>query len=407
MTALVPGILRLRAAAPATPRTAVIFIMQGGGASHLETYDPKPNAPAEIRGQFRPIQTNVPGVQLCELLPRQAQRMDKLAIVRSITHHEASHIAVHLLETGYFLRSSANALRGEMPSIGSVVAKLREAPEGLPGWVSIPRPQAYSSPHYLGGRFNFFPVEGDPNDPAFAVANLTLSPMLTRDTVERRHALLGSFNENRSAGDASGFSEAMDGYQRQARELLTSQQARIAFDLDQEPSALRDQYGRSSFGQRLILARRLVEADIPFVFVRTFDWDDHEGLAGKIAPRCALFDQGISALIDDLHQRGLAEQVLIVAMGEFGRTPKINQMGGRDHWPGSNSAILSGGSYRMGQTIGSTDNQGARPRERPYAPQQVLGMMYRHLGIDPGMTFLDTTGRPRYILEERDPISEL
>lgn len=402
------GILRLRAEASGpTPSTSVIFVMLGGGASHFETYDPKPDAPAEYRGMFNPIRTSVPGVQFCELLPRQAALMHDLAVVRSIHHHEASHIALHMVETGYFLRNSTNALRGEMPSVGAVVARARSTEGGLPASISMPRAQAYSGSHYLGGRYTFFPVDADPNAPDFRIGNLSLPLRLAPGAFADRRHLLRELGDSRRLLDLDDQAPAMDAFQRQALELITGDAARTAFDLSREPATLRDAYGRNPLGQRLVLARRLVEAGVPFVMVRTFDWDDHEDLEAGMRRRCPMYDQGLAALITDLRARGMNRDVLIVAMGEFGRTPRVNPQGGRDHWPGVMSVLLSGGSYQMGQAIGASDSRGSRVQSAPYAPQSVLAMMYRHLGIDPATTFLDFTGRPRHVLEEREPIREL
>ena len=407
-----PGILQHRAAASAapgssTPDTACIFIQLGGGASHHETYDPKPHAPAEYRGPFQAIHSAVPGIALSDTMPRQARLMRHLAVIRSVHHHEASHIALHMVETGYFLRSSANALRGEMPAIGSVVARVRAGIADLPAYVSLPRPFAYASPAYLGGRYQYFPVDADPSKADFRVANLSLARGLTDTALYDREALLRRLDAERRVADLHQTAEAMDGFQRQALDLITGERARVAFDLGREPAPLRERYGQTAFGQRLVLARRLVEAGVPFVCVRTFDWDDHDNLARRMRQRCPEFDQGVAALVEDLVERGLERNVLVIAMGEFGRTPRVNLNAGRDHWPGTMSVLLAGGNYRMGQAIGATDTRGAAPVRAPYRPQQVLGMVYRHLGIDPGLTFLDHTGRPRHILEEREPIVEL
>jgi uncharacterized protein (DUF1501 family) len=405
-------VLRLRAAAsgttPATPDTAVIFISLGGGPSHFETYDPKPNAPAEYRGEFRPVATNVAGIQLCELLPRQAQIMDKLAIVRSIHHREASHIALHMVETGYFLRSSANALRGEMPAVGSVVARVRgQSNPDIPSFVSLPRPNAYTGPHFLGSAYQHFAVNDDPAAPEFRVNNLALHPNLNLSRLDDRRALQQLFDEERQIFDLNNDATAIDDFNQQAFDLVAGERARTAFDLSREDERLRDRYGRNSFGQRLVLARRLAEAGVPYIVVRSNDWDDHQGLPDRMRRRCPEYDIGVTALIEDLHQRGLNRKVLVVAMGEFGRTPRVNPTAGRDHWPSVMSVMLACGTIRTGQAVGASDARGAAAQDRPYAPQSVLTMVYHHLGIDPAMTFLDYSGRPRYILEEREPIREL
>ncbi len=404
-----PNVLRLRAtAAEANRATAVIFVQLGGGPPQHETYDPKPDAPAEYRGAFPAIPTAVPGVRFSALMPGQARLANELAVVRSVSHHEASHIALHVIESGYFLRDASRGLTGEMPAVGSVVARVRgDGAGGLPGFVSLPRHIYYCSPAYLGGQYAPFSVNGDPSAADFEVANLVLRQGLTPGLLRDRQALLRSFDATCRVLEDEGQARALDAFQVQALELLTGERARAAFDLAQEPSPLRDRYGRTDFGQRLLLARRLVEAGVPFVMVRTADWDDHQGLADKMKKRGPMYDQGMAALIGDLRDRGLQQDVLVVAMGEFGRTPKVNANGGRDHWPAVASALLAGGRYRMGQVIGASDSKGATVTQAPYKPQSVLGMVYRHLGIDPALTFPDFTGRPRHVLEERDPIPEL
>jgi hypothetical protein len=407
-----PGVLRLRAASrdAGTPTrgTAVIFVMLGGGASQFETYDPKPDAPAEVRGDLKAIPTAVPGVQFCELMPRQASLMKHMAVVRSVAHHEASHIALHVVETGYFLKNSGNSLAGEMPAVGCVVAKARGgAAGGLPGYVSLPRMYAYSGPHHLGKRRAAFDVSADPNDPAYRVANLDLVKGVTPERMDDRRALLRSVGDTQQVLDIHDTAKEIDAFQRQALELVTGEKARTALDITREPEKVRDAYGRNSFGQRLLLARRLAEAGVPFINVRTLDWDDHDKLPERMRKRSPEYDTGIAALISDLVSRGMNRDVLVVAMGEFGRTPKVNQNAGRDHWPGVSSVLLAGGEYRMGQAVGASDSKGAAALRSPYLPQQVLGMVYRHLGIDPGLTFPDFSGRPRHVLEEREPISEL
>jgi uncharacterized protein (DUF1501 family) len=410
-SAALPYILRLRAAAAqgkSSPQTAVIFVQLGGGASQFETYDPKPDAPAEYRGDFGVIATSVPGVRFCELLPQQARLMHELAIVRSVQHREASHIALHVVETGYFLRNISKALKGEMPAVGAVAARLRPPLGGeLPGFVSLPRAHAYSGPNYLGGQYAAFTVNDDPSAADFQVSNLALAKGLSAEKLADRRRLLTSFDAAARAIDGSDTAQTIDVFQRQALELLTSPKARTAFDLAREPDSLRDRYGRNAFGQRLLLARRLVEAGVPFIAVRMADWDDHDKLAERIKQRAPIYDQGIAALVTDLRERGMTQEVLVVAMGEFGRTPRVNQQAGRDHWPAVSSVLFAGGRYRMGQVIGASDSKGAAVAEAPYPPQSVLAMVYRHLGIDPAAAFPDFTGRPRYILEERQPIGEL
>lgn len=408
----VPNILQLRAASQQLPRrdTTVIFAYMGGGPSQFETWDPKPDAPAEYRGKYGAIPTNVDGLQICELLPRQAKLMDKVAIIRSIHHEQASHIAEHIVETGYDLKNNANILPGEMPAVGCVVSKLRGgSPDGIPAYVRLRPGAAYSGPQWLGNQHRSFDVKADPNAAEFAVRNLTLDSKLSVARLEDRRGLLSELDRQKGALDTAESAGAIDEFTSQAFHLVTGDAARNAFDIGQEPDAVRDRYGRTEVGQRLLLARRLAEAGVPFIKVRNSapDWDDHQDMDKRIQQRVPGFDQSLSALIEDLHERGLNRKVLLVAMGEFGRTPRINANGGRDHWPAVGVAMICGGDYKMGQVIGSTDAYGASVESAPYRPQNVLAMIYRHLGINPEITFDDFSGRPRYILEERRPIVEL
>jgi uncharacterized protein (DUF1501 family) len=405
------NILRLRAQGTensgSSAQTAVIFVTLGGGPSQIETYDPKPEAAAEYRGIFKPISTAVPGVQLCELLPRQAAIMNRLAIIRSVCHTQASHIAEHIVETGYDLVKAGNSLTGEMPSIGALVSRVRGAnPSGIPGYVSLPKHHAYAGAHWLGAQHHFFAVNEDPSLPEFQVSNLAISSPLSQQRLNARRALAQSL-DHYPLLDPSGNAQALDAFSQQAFDLIAGEQAQRAFKIGLEPPKIRNRYGCNSLGQRMLLARRLVEAGVPFVTVRMFDWDDHDKLPERILRRAPMYDTGIAALIEDLADRGMDRKVLVVAMGEFGRTPRVNVNGGRDHWPAVNSVLFAGGQYQVGQVIGATDAIGGSVTAAPYSPQNVLSMVYRHLGIDPSLTFPDYSGRPRYVLEDREPIREL
>lgn len=408
LTDILRSRLEANGAATAGSDTSVIFVTLGGGPSQFETYDPKPDAPPEYRGSFSPISTSLSGVQFCELLPQQAAIMDRLAIVRSVQHRQASHIAEHIVETGYDLRNSANSRTGEMPSVGAVVSRVRSSSEGgLPGYVSLPRHHAYAGAHWLGAQHHFFAVNDDPNAESFRVSNLTLSSSLSVERLNDRRSLVERIEHGKRLYDQANLGSSLDAISQQAFELITGQRAQQAFDIGSESLQLRERYGHNALGQRMLLARRLVEAGVPFVTVRMGDWDDHQKLDEKIVPRTAIYDAAVTSLIEDLQDRGLNRRILVVAMGEFGRTPRINGSAGRDHWPAVNSVLLSGGSFRMGQVIGATDSKASRVIEAPYAPQNVLAMVYRHLGIDPSQTFPDYSGRPRHVLEERGLIQEL
>jgi uncharacterized protein (DUF1501 family) len=405
------GLLQARLAASvaghASPDTAVIFIYLGGGPSQFETFDPKPDAPREVRGATAPIATAVAGTFFSELAPKLANIADRLSIVRSVTHEEASHIALHYVETGYLLRNNTNALKGEVPAVGTVVSRVRsDRLHDLPAYVSMPKAFAYSGPHWLGGRHQAFNVDSDPAAADFAVKGLTLASGLSGERLAARRSLRIA-TDRTTIADPNGAAQASGEFTERAFDLLLGSRAQTAFDLAKETQATRDAYGRHTYGQRLLMARRLVEAGVPFVAVRMGDWDDHDKLMERMPKRMAMFDGATAALVGDIRERGLARRVLVVAMGEFGRTPKVNPGGGRDHWPGANSVLLAGGTYQMGRIVGATDAQGAEPTAAAYRPENVLGMVYRHLAIDPAMTFLDHSGRPRYLLEEREPIREL
>lgn len=285
-----PSLLQRKAAA-SVPRsgatdTAVIFIQLGGGASQFETYDPKPDAPLEYRGPTRPIATSVPGIWFCELFPRQAALMDKLAIVRSVGHEQASHIALHLIETGYGLRNPANGLRGEMPSVGSITSRARVGVKAdLPAYISLPKAQAYSSPPYVGARFDAFNINEDPSLAGFRIQSTTIDPRISEDRLRGRKQLWSSLNQATWSSTPTGPAQAVDDFTQQAFDLLMGDRMQLAVRLEQEASPTRDAYGRNVFGQRLLLARRLAEAGVPFVMVRTFDWDDHDALDARMRAR--------------------------------------------------------------------------------------------------------------------------
>ncbi len=407
-----PEILRLKAAAGETGSTpsdtAVIFVELAGGPTQHETYDPKPAAPEEYRGPMRAIDTAIPGVKFCEVMSRQAAVADKLAVVRSIHHDSGSHrTSTHLTQTGYYLRDNQNA-ENEMPCIGSYAARLRGPnAAGVPAFVSIPRSMRFGRSAWLGKGYNPFEtvVEADAKD--FRVPNLTLLDGLSSERLQDRRTLLAGFDASRRTVDNAGTATALDQFTREAFEMVTGDAARTAFDLSQESDATRRLYGASGAGMNMLLARRLVEHGVTFVTVRVTGWDDHGQIEQSMKRKGPAYDQGLAALIADLYDRGLDRKVLVVSMGEFGRTPRVNKGAGRDHWGQVMSVLLSGGGLKVGQVVGSSDSNGAVPVDRPYRPDNVLALLYRHLGIDPAMTFNDTSGRPRHLLERRNLIGEL
>jgi len=431
-----PGIFRARASAARTgSNTAVIQIWLGGAASHIETYDPKPDAPAEFRGPFRAIASNVPGVHLCETLPRHARIMDKVVLLRSVHHTQNDHQhAMHWCLTGH--PPAVNAFqRSSHPSTGSVAARCRgTAARVLPPYVCMVYPLDEPAPvrmlphraAYWASSYDPYEIlnqrTGDGKDPGldrdFRLRSLDPATGLTAGTLVQRRALVSRLNQLRREADAAG--ESLDAFQHAAFDLLTGQRARQAFDLEQEDPRVRARYGPSRSGQTALLARRLVEAGVNFVTVidpgvglSSSGWDLHTRLEWGMNLACPRMDSAVTALVEDLRQRGLDCQVLVVVWGEFGRTPRLNNgepgnpAPGRDHWAGVQSVLLAGGDFKMGQVIGSSTRHGEVPKDRPIRPEDVVATMYHHLGIEPEHTFPDPVGRPIPVLERGAVIREL
>jgi len=438
--------MRLRAAASGSADghrdldTSVIFIWLPGGPPHMETYDMKPDAPEEYRGLFRPIPTNVPGIDVCELLPLHAKVADRYTLIRSIAHAFADHGGGHKRFLTGRDPAEPTGFVNDHPMVGSIVAKVRERRNvGVPNYISGTNPgraavDTYSfGAAYLGNAYVPFNVPGNPSDPNFEVKNLALAPQLSA-RLDDRVTLLKGFDQLRREIDTSGMMGAMDEFNRRAINLLTSPKAREAFDLSREPDALRDRYGRHAWGQRALMARRLVEAGASFVTMvmenpyqsgvpmlqqGVYNWDSHAvncHIFDDAYVRMPIYDQAVTALIEDLYDRGLDKKVLLVVTGEFGRTPRINsQIGsrtgvmqpGRDHWPSAMSVLVAGGGMRTGQVVGATTAKGERPKERPLTPNDLWATVYRHLGIDYQATFPDHSGRPMPILPYGEPIAEL
>lgn len=390
-------------------KKSVILVWLAGGPSHLDMYDLKPEAPAEIRGEFRPIPTNVTGIQISEHLPMQATMMDKFSIVRSACHTNAGHgMGSQWMQTGYQPTLEVN--NNIYPSIGSVVARMQGANDpAVPAYVNLPRALSFGKAAYLGASFNPFSPESDPNSDGFQVRNLKLPGRVDAARLDRRRSLLQSLDHIRRDIDLNGDMLGLDTFYRDGLNMVTSDKAIKAFDIKSEADSLRDRYGRNDLGQSCLLARRLVEAGVTFVAVQAGGgWDTHgdnfKQLKDNLLPN---YDRGVSALVQDLFDRGLQEDVLVISFGEFGRTPKINPGAGRDHWPGAMSVLYAGGGLRMGQVIGATNANAEFPITKPYSPGCVLSTMYHALGIDYKHVFFDPAKRPMPILNEGDPIEEL
>lgn len=415
-----PEILRVRQAQSAVQRrdTAVILFWLAGGPSHIDTYDLKPAAPAEVRGPFDSIDTNLPGFSVCDLLPRHTRIADKLAIIRSFTHGYGVHDdAQHLVQTGYALLNARD--RGQQqPTQGSVVSYLRGANQpGMPPYVCIPEDYAthagfYQTAVYLGSQHNALNSGGDPTLGNYRPPEFNLPAEMTLPRLEGRRELLGLVDSLVCQAETSGAFDSMDEVQRKAFDLVAGSRAREAFDLSREPDSLREKYGRHAWGYSALLARRLVEAGVTFVTINFYEkdvdwWDDHYTIEKNLRKRLPLYDQALCSLIEDLNERGLAERVLVVSCGEFGRAPRIDANAGRGHWPRAMSALLSGGGIRPGQVIGATTADGGEPAERAMPPGDLLASIYRVLGIDHEQTVPDRQNRPVRLVESGKVIEEL
>ena len=411
--------LRLKAEGAVGGRSkSVIMICLGGGPSHLDTYDMKPDAPAEIRGEFRPIATNVPGTRICELLPRQARIADKFSVVRSATWQEPDHQRIEIF-TGY-------PKKERRPSFGSYVSRLAQGRDvSLPPFVSLKGDDGEiaeaEQPLWVGAQHRAFVPKGE------GIRSLEVTRTVDLARLRSRKELLGELDTLRREADAKGEMGAVDAFSGQALDLLTSGKARRAFDLSDEKPATLDRYRATGDKwlyshspnspafwdwEAFVRARRLVEAGVPFVSLQVGLWDHHcaAGLPSiftSYRTLLPLYDACLSALIGDLHERGLERDVCVCVWGEFGRTPRVNQFGGRDHWPGAGSVLFSGGGLKMGRMVGETSSGGEHPVTRAYTPQNILSTLFHVLGIDPSTTLPDLNGRPQYVLDERDPVKEL
>ncbi|MCA8990494.1 MAG: DUF1501 domain-containing protein [Planctomycetaceae bacterium] len=425
-----PEFLQLKAqAAPNTlhPRppvtrndTSVILIWMSGGPGHHETWDPKPDAVSQYRGPFGATATSVPGMQFSELCPEQAKIAEHLAVLRGVRHGSGDHTkGNHWMLTGFegpdFNKPDNKIQR--RPSLGSAAAALRgPVIPGMPPYAAAPHLRGgtdnlFHYAAYLGGAHNPFITNSDPNEADFRVRNLALMSGLTFDRLESRRELLKTIDEVHRRAEPQ--IQSVNEHQAAAFDLLTSATVKDAFDISSEPDSIRDAYGRHTFGQSALLARRLVERGVTFVTVNTQPWD-HHGTANRLptAEGANLLipptDKAIAALVRDLIDRGLDKKTLVVAMGEFGRTPKMNDAGGRDHWGHAFSVLFACGGMNMGQAIGSSDAHGAYVTERPIDPEDVAATVYHHLGINARQTTInDLSGRPRYLVEKGEPIREL
>jgi hypothetical protein len=373
---------------------SAIFVYLPGGPSHMDMYDLKPEAPVEYRGEFKPVSTNVAGVQISEHFPMQAKMFDKLAVIRSLV--SVDEHSDSLVMTGYPDRVNRIS---EHPSFGSVISKLRGDDAGaVPPFVSLRGMSRGTEPGFLGVAHRPFTPSGAGN------ANLKLANGVTSERLESRRNLLESFDDTRREIDATGTMAGIDSYTDRALEMVTGGVVRTALNLEKEEAKSRERYkGVESF----LTARRLVEAGVGFVTLSYGGWDTHGQNFTTLKRQLPALDRGIANLVQDLHDRGMQDDVVLVVWGEFGRTPKVNSNAGRDHWSPAMSALVAGGGLKMGQAIGATTAKGERPKDRAYTVPQVLSTLYQAIGIDPSQTFPNGSGRPMYVLDDRDTVKEL
>ena len=394
-----------------------ILIWMDGGPTHFETFDPKPDAPAEIRGEFEPIATKLPGVQFSQHMQRLASINDRFSLIRSIRHNQGNHGAGnHYMMTGAPPRIpvGCGAFVSFHPSVGSVAAKELGKGDGLPAYFSLAQMSRSGGPNFLGAKYAPFVVGDDPNSSNFRVRDVALPKGLTSDGFQNRSGLrnlvdkLPRINEE-AAGDPV---LALDEYYRQGFNLITSPAAQEAFDIHKEPDEVRERFGRDSFGQRCLLARRLVEAGVPFTTVYDGGWDHHSDLFGACSKRLPNWDNSVATLIEDLDERGLLDSTLVIALGEFGRTPKISTLSGqtkagRDHWANAMSVLMAGGGTPGGVVVGATDKNGYSAVERVLSPENFVSTIYTKLGIDPDRIYYTPQGRPTHLVSDPTPIDEV
>jgi len=387
-----------------------ILIWLAGGASHIDTFDPKPDGPVDVKGQFKPIDTAVPGLKISEVFPNLAKVMDRVTLIRSVTSPEADHDrAAHHLLTGH--RPSPALV---YPSFGSVIAKtLEDARGAMPPYVTLPDAPIFASSGYLTPAYDPFAAGGDPNDGAFRVSNLTPPDQVTLDRLRRRRGMVKTLDGFARDVAATTLVTSRDQFADKAYDLLTSSAAQAAFRIGDETPEMRQAYGRNPFGQSCLLARRLVQAGVSFVTINNrgpnlLQWDTHQNgfptIKDSLAPP---LDMGLATLLDDLKRLGLLDETLVLAMGEFGRTPKVNPAGGRDHHGRANSVLMAGAGMPQGAVIGKTDAKGDSPIDRPVTPADLAATLFTALGIDPNYQFETPDGRPLRLVDGGKPLVEL
>jgi Protein of unknown function (DUF1501) len=390
-----------------------ILIWLDGGPSHYESFDPKPGAPSDIRGSFQDIATSVPGIRFSEAVPELAKVADKTTVIRSVCHKDPNHGGGnHYLMTGSPtpVPVACGAFVTFHPSFGSVVSWQRGQRQGLPPYVSMPSVTRSGGPNFLGGKHSAFVIDGQPNSADFKVRDVVLPTEISEGRATNRRELRGALDSMARYADRLADDPAVtfDQYLQQGVNLVLSSQAQAAFDLSREDKKVRDEYGRNDFGQRLLMARRLVEVGVSWVTVNSGGWDHHTKLFEAYkGDSVRNMDRGVAALIRDLDQRGLLDSTLVVLLGEFGRTPKVNKDAGRDHWPHAMSILMAGGGCPRGAVVGATDAKGYAASEAVYRPEDFAASLYWKMGIDPNQVLHTNTGRPVQLVNNGRRIREL
>lgn len=390
-----------------------ILVWLDGGPTHYETFDPKPNAPKEVRGEFGSVETSVKGVHFCEHIPNLAKSFDKYTVIRSIAHKQNNHGAGnHYMMTGRPtpVPVGCGAFVTFHPSMGSVVAWDRGIKDGLPSYVSTPRMSRSGGPNFLGAQYAPFVIKENPDSKGFKVRDVSIPESIVGERAENRRDLRANLDRLQRINDkiANDPAVSLDGFYEQGYRLVYSEKAQAAFDIAKEPEKTRDKYGRNDFGQRLLLARRLTEVGVPFVSVYYGGWDHHRGLF-KTCKKTALprLDQGMAGLMNDLSDRGSLENTLVVCLGEFGRTPKINKDAGRDHWSFAMSVMMGGAGVPGGQIVGATDVKGYYANDNVYAPEDFAASIYTKMGIDHAQVLHTPADRPVQLVDKGRLIKEL
>jgi uncharacterized protein (DUF1501 family) len=405
---------RLLAAETAKSRdVSLIYLYLHGGLSTIDTWDPKPDAPAEFRGDFKTIPTSVPGVQFGEHTPKLARMLDRYALIRSFRHHNSDHgPADHYMFTGYFPQAGFNPGQkpnNQKPSFGSIAARKLGPKGSVPPYVCLPKMHPSCGPAYLGAVAAPFVIDADPNAPDFAVPDVVPPPALDAERLDDRRRLLAEVDRFRQAAEtkANRHAGTVNVFQQKAFDLMTSAEAKRAFDIHAESDRLRDEYGRNSLGQSCLMARRLVEAGVRCVTIDHSNWDTHDDNFNTLKRQLPWLDAGVSTLFRDLADHGLLERTLVIVTGEFGRTPRVNKNAGRDHWGPAFTVVLGGGGVQGGRVLGKSDARAEKPAADPYGPEDLAATLCRLLGINPEEEFHTPDGRPVKIVNNGRVIHDL